>query len=139
MNKLRLSLAGAVVVAVAGAGLALTGQAGGAVDSYSPSLPSSLHQDDTAVLNPDGTVTVSVIAVCPPGRFDHLVINMSERVGDAVVNGQGWAGVYCDGTRKSFAVVITPWNGTFAEGTAWSEPTLSSFYLNDEREITVVR
>jgi len=136
-KKVRLPLVGAVVVVVAGAALALTGQASAAVDSYSPSRPTSIHQDDTAVLNPDGTVTVRVTTVCPSGEFNHLVVNMSERVGDLVVAGQGWEGMRCDGNRQSFAVNVRPWNGTFVEGTAWSEPMLP--FANGEREITVVR
>ena len=141
MKKFRLPLVGAVLVAAAGTGLALTAQPGAAVSSYSPPVV-LLHQEDTAVLNPDGSVTVTVAARCPAAaQIAHLPVNLSERVGDAVVTGHGFEGVRCDDTRQTFAVTVTPDYGTvFTAGTAWSEPSLlcGGCDENDEREITIV-
>ena len=141
MKKFRLPLAGAVLVVAAGAGLALTGQAGAVVSLSSYSQGFMLRQADTAVLNPDGTVTVQVTAACPTGDVGHIPITISERVGDAVVTGHGFDAARCDGRRTSLSIVVTPATGTFTEGTAWIEPELLSGAgsLNDEREVTVLR
>ena len=139
MEKFRLPIVGAVLVAAAGTGLAVSAQPGAAVSSYSPPVV-LLHQQDTAVLNPDGTVTVTVAARCPAPQIAHLFVTMSQRVGDAVVTGYAFQGVRCDDTRQTFAMTVTPQNGVFTAGSAWSEPSLACGGCdeNDEHEITVV-
>jgi hypothetical protein len=135
----------AAVAIAAGAMLAFVVPSSADVSVDSPSVAAVIIQSPATLEARGAAVTVQVTAVCTPGAYAYLYVNVTQRVGGDIANGSGSADIpVCTGGAQTFGVVVAANGSPFRKGTAFGSADLyvSSYpsgHAEDQRDIEIVR
>lgn len=115
MKRFRLPV---VIVLVAVAGAALIGPLGSAVAFFSNGLTLDVQVGAKSILHARGaSVNVPMKVVCNAQRQAGLDVFITERVGSAIANGEGFVRFKCTGDFQRVVVPISASGHAFKKGT----------------------
>ncbi|MEU4739578.1 hypothetical protein AB0G02_03805 [Actinosynnema sp. NPDC023658] len=142
IHDLHPAKAAAVLAVVAGAIFASVLPSSADVSAESPSQAGVRIQSPAERLARGAAVRVELTVVCPAGWETYANVLLTQRVGPAIANGNGYVRFTCTGGLQTVFVTAAANEHPFRAGVAWASATTGSGTSGpvvDEREIEIVK